>query len=83
MKAILCTYHILDYGFDTFWATEMQPYWPLLWLEDECEREKGAACSLVGDELYECVGPGIVSWEAEGIAICQFVGLLYVFEEVL
>ena len=55
----------------------------MLRLEDKCECEKGAACSFVGDELYECVGPGVISWEAEGIAVCQFVDVLNVFEEVV
>ena len=55
----------------------------MLWLEDERESEKGAACSFVGDEVYESVGPGSVSREADGIAVCQFVDLLYVFEEVV
>lgn len=60
--------HILDDGFGAFWSTQVKPDGSLLLLEDECECEKGAACSFVGDELYERVGPGVVSWEAKGIA---------------
>ena len=39
---------------------------------------------LQGDTLVyqQRVRPGITSWKAEGIAICQFVHLLHMLEEV-
>lgn len=77
--AIVWVDHILDDCFDAIWSTQVQPDWALLWLEDECECEKGAASSLEGNELHQGVCPGFASWKAEGIAICQFVDLLHVF----
>ncbi len=74
-------YHPLDDRFDAIRPAQVQPDWPLLWLEDQRKCEKGAAATLKGDELHQIVRPCDTSWKAEGIAICQFVHLLHTLEE--
>jgi hypothetical protein len=74
--------HILDDRFDALWPAYVQPDWSLLRLEDQCKLKKGAARSLEGDELHQGVRPGVISWKAEGIAICQFAHLLHMLEEL-
>src|SRR5436190_1593864 len=83
LKTCEWVHHILDDRLDSLWATQVQPDRPLLGLEDQCKREKGAASTLEGDKLHQPVRPGITSWKAEGIAICQFVHLLHILEKLV
>src|SRR6266702_4600328 len=57
LKTYEWVHHILDDRLDSLWSAQVHPDRPLLRLEDQSKREKGAASSLDGDELHKPVRP--------------------------
>ncbi len=58
VASYISVHHALGDRFDALWSAQVQPDGSSLRLEDQREREKGAAPSLNGDELPERV----LSW---------------------
>ncbi len=83
VASYISVHHALGDRFDALWSAQVQPDGSSLRLEDQREREKGAAPSLKGDELPERVRPAVIFGKAEGIPTGQFVHLLYILEEIV